>query len=78
MIVRHTEGSSDDGVRVWFKKPGGTQWKYYGNRTSAPTLTVRAPDIVPGNNDCTLKTSNFILNGTPETRVLPHLHRPAI
>ncbi|MGB4599218.1 MAG: pilus assembly protein PilY [Trichlorobacter sp.] len=73
MIVRQAENTGDDGVRVWFVKGPDTSktydkwsWKYYGNRTSTPTLTVRAPDIVVGNNDCTLKTANFILNGTPE------------
>ncbi len=66
MIVRQVEGSGGDGVRVWFKKPGATSWDYYGYRNGTPKLLVRAPDIVVGNNDCTLLSTNFITDGTPE------------
>lgn len=65
MIVRHTENTGEDGVKVWFKKPDGSSWTTYGYRTKTPKLTVRAPDIVVGNNDCTLKNIEFITNGAP-------------
>lgn len=65
MIVRHVENTGGDGVKVWFKKPGASSWTLYGNRTGNPKLTVRAPDIVVGNNDCTLKNIEFITDGAP-------------
>jgi len=66
MIVRQVDNGGEDGVRVWFKKPGGSSWNYYGYRNSNPKLLVRAPDITIGTNDCTLKSANFVLTGTPE------------
>lgn len=65
MIVRHAENTGEDGVNVWFKKPGASSWTMYGNRTGNPKLTVRAPDIVVGNNDCTLQNIEFITDGAP-------------
>jgi len=63
MIVRHAEAGGEDGVKVWYKKPGASSWTIYGYKKN--TLTVRAPDIVVGNNDCTLKNSTFITTGVP-------------
>ncbi len=65
MVVRHVEAGGEDGVKVWFKKPGASSWTVYGYRNSNPKLNVRAPDIVVGNNDCTLKNSTFITTGSP-------------
>ncbi len=58
IIVRLRENYGDDGVLVWYKKPGNTDWKKF----SASTLTIRAPDI---DNTCRLKSQDFILSGEP-------------
>ncbi|RLB12319.1 MAG: pilus assembly protein PilY, partial [Deltaproteobacteria bacterium] len=58
IIVRLRENHGDDGVLVWYKKPGDASWK----RFSASTLTIRAPSI---DNTCRLKSKDFILSGEP-------------
>jgi len=63
MIVRHTEATGGDGVKVWYKKPGASSWTIYGYKKN--TLTVRAPDIILGNNDCTLLNTTFVQDGAP-------------
>ncbi|CAH2030122.1 pilus assembly protein [Trichlorobacter ammonificans] len=66
LIVRGLESNGGDGVKVWFKKPGAASWTVFGDRTTSPTLDVRAPNIVVGTNDCTLKSEDFITNGVPK------------
>ena len=65
LIVRHTEGAGNDGVKVWFKNPGNLIWRLFGG----PTLEIRAPNIITSvgsdNNTCTLKNSTFLDTGTP-------------
>ena len=63
MVVRHVEGSGGDGVKVWYKKPADSAWSIYGYKKN--TLTVRSPDIVVGNNDCTLRNTTFRDIGAP-------------
>lgn len=65
LIVRHAEAGGQDGVRVLFKFPGDNTWRIFGQRGSNPTLDVRAPNVVVGTNDCTLKSETFIQTGTP-------------
>lgn len=65
LIVRHAEVGGEDGVRAQFKFPGDNTWRVFGQRGSNPTLDVRAPNIVVGTNDCTLKSDTFIETGTP-------------
>jgi type IV pilus assembly protein PilY1 len=65
LIVRHAEGTGEDGVKVWFKRPGASAWTIFGQRNSNPSLDVRAPDITIGTNDCTLRSQNFINTGIP-------------
>jgi type IV pilus assembly protein PilY1 len=65
MIVRHAEASGQDGVKVWFKRPGDSDWTVFGQRGSTPKLDVRAPNITIGTNDCTLRSQNFINTGVP-------------
>lgn len=57
LIVRHQEGTGNDSVKIWFKFPGGTTWRVFEYRSSTPSLNVRAPNIVVGTNDCTLKSA---------------------
>lgn len=64
MVVRHNEDGGQDGVNVWYKKPSDTKWAVYGYKKG--TLDVRAPDIELKKNECTLLSTNFITNGTPE------------
>lgn len=65
-IVRHAEGSGNDNIKIWFKYPGGTTWRVFGqDGGSAPNVEVRAPNIVVGTNDCTLKSDTFIETGVP-------------
>lgn len=59
MIVRHSENAGQDGVKVWYKKPGDANWTIFGT-----TLTIRTPNIVAG-AECTLQSTNFIANGVP-------------
>jgi type IV pilus assembly protein PilY1 len=65
LIVRHAEASGEDGVKVWFKQPGASDWTIFGQTSGNPQLDVRAPDITIGTNDCTLRSQNFINTGTP-------------
>jgi len=58
IIVRLRENQGDDGVIVWYKKPGDTAWTKFGSST----LNVRAPDI---DDPCRLKTRDFIITGEP-------------
>jgi type IV pilus assembly protein PilY1 len=64
LIVRHAEAGGGDNVKIWYKLPGGSTWRVFGS-SSSPALTVRAPNIVVGTNDCTLKSDTFIETGTP-------------
>ncbi len=62
LIVRHTQKTGQDGVKVWYKKPGDASWTIFGS-----TLTLRAPTITSSgpDNRCTIKTDDFIQTGTP-------------
>ncbi|HPX61598.1 MAG TPA: PilC/PilY family type IV pilus protein [Deltaproteobacteria bacterium] len=74
LIVRHVETTGNDSVKIWYKLPGGTTWRVFGYRSSTPTLNVRAPNIVNGTNDCTLKSENFVTTGTPTAPTAPGRH----
>jgi type IV pilus assembly protein PilY1 len=63
LVVRHSENGGNDGVKVWYKKPGSSSWEIFGNNK----LTLRAPNIVIGTNECTIKNSDFIDTGTPSS-----------
>ena len=66
LVVRHAEATGQDGVKVWFKRPGENSWTIFGQISSGnPQLDVRAPDIIIGTNDCTLRSQNFINTGIP-------------
>jgi type IV pilus assembly protein PilY1 len=58
IIVRLRENGGNDGVIVWYKKPGDTNWTKFGSST----LTIRAPNI---DSECRLKSEDFILTGEP-------------
>ena len=60
LIARGAENGGQDGIKVWYKKPGAASWTIFGD---SGALNVRAPDIVVGTNDCTLKSYDFIENG---------------
>ncbi|NJD37135.1 MAG: pilus assembly protein PilY [Geobacter sp.] len=62
LIARGVEHSGQDGVKVWYKKPGATTWTIFGDSAG---LDVRAPNIVVGTNECTLKSYDFINTGIP-------------
>jgi len=62
LVVRNVEKSGNDGVKVWYKMPGDAAWTIFGDSAA---LDVRAPNIVVGTNDCTLKSEDFIGNGIP-------------
>ncbi len=61
LIARHTERTGKDGVRVWYKKPGSSNWILFGN-----SLNIRAPNI-GADNTCALTAFSFIQTGTPGT-----------
>jgi type IV pilus assembly protein PilY1 len=68
MIVRHSENSGQDGVRVWYKAKGDTTWTLFGTATGSAALTLRAP-TVDTTNDCSITTLPFIESGSPVTGV---------
>ncbi len=63
LVVRGAEHDGQDGVKVWYKKPGAAAWTIFGDSAA---LDVRAPNIIVGTNDCTLKSEDFITNGIPK------------
>lgn len=71
LIVRGAEHLGQDGVKVWYKRPGDTTWAIFGDSSN---LDVRAPNIVVGTTDCTLKSYDFIENGVPKAD--PGLNAP--
>ncbi|MCD6213504.1 MAG: pilus assembly protein PilY, partial [Candidatus Desulfofervidus sp.] len=58
IIVRLRENTGDDGVIVWYKKPGDTTWTKFGSST----LNIRAPNI---DEAWRLKSREFIVTGEP-------------
>lgn len=67
MIVRHSERTGKDGVKVWVKSPAsGSTWDVFpkSNKSSGGRLTTRTWDIVSG-AECTLQAALFIEKGKP-------------
>jgi len=67
LIVRHTEGSGSDGVKVWFQPPVSSGWKVFGQDAIA-SFNISAPKIVTSgasDNTCTLKNDIFRDTGMP-------------
>ncbi|TAN40380.1 MAG: pilus assembly protein PilY [Nitrospirae bacterium] len=65
IVVRHTEKAGQDGVRLWYKKPGAAAWALF-NSTNLGAGNLRAPTITAANN-CSIKAEQFIKNGVPTT-----------
>jgi len=63
LIVRAVEAAGSDGVKVWYKKPGAPSWTIFGDSNNV--LNTRAPNIVVGTNDCTLKSDDLSLTVFP-------------
>ena len=59
LLVRHSERTGQDGIKVWYKKPGDANWTIFGSG-----LTLRAPAIT-ATNVCSIKSPYFIDTGTP-------------
>jgi type IV pilus assembly protein PilY1 len=68
LIVRHSERTGFDGVKVWYKKPGDSNWSVFST-----SLTLRTPNIVAG-ADCTIKFPQFIQTGIPVIGVTGKQH----
>ncbi|MDO9308973.1 MAG: hypothetical protein Q7V04_07895, partial [Deltaproteobacteria bacterium] len=65
VIVRHTEGGGQDGVKLWYKTPVSTGWKIFGQSS---TVNVNAPQVVTSganDNTCSLKNDIFRDTGMP-------------
>ncbi|MDA8429296.1 MAG: PilC/PilY family type IV pilus protein [Geobacteraceae bacterium] len=58
MIVRQTNGVSQGGVKVWYRKPldGPTAWTIFG---ADANLTLSSPTIAPG-NECSIRYQTFV------------------
>lgn len=73
LIVRHSDLTGQDGVRVWYKPPSKTQvtdaWKVF----NAANLELRSPIMVAG-SECTIKTADFIQTGTPTKGTTDQYH----
>ena len=74
IIVRHTERTGQDGVKLWIKRPGST-WNIFPESpaSSGDRLYTRTWDIVSG-ADCTIQGSQFIEKGSPVVGVPPKQH----
>ncbi|MDA8241769.1 MAG: hypothetical protein M0Z67_15560 [Nitrospiraceae bacterium] len=68
LIARHFERSGNDGVKVWYKRPGDTKWSIFGQKNNQ--LNIKAPNITPG-NECNVESGSgagtFIGDGTLPT-----------
>lgn len=66
VIVRHTEGGGQDGVKLWYKTPDSSStWQIFGQSS---IITVNAPKIVTSgasDNTCSLKNDTFRDTGVP-------------
>ncbi|MBI5640675.1 MAG: pilus assembly protein PilY [Nitrospirae bacterium] len=65
IVVRHTENTGWDGVRVWVKRRNDATWKEFSAATFG-NGNLRAPDITAA-NECSVKTTQFIEKGIPTT-----------
>ncbi|MFA6054271.1 MAG: PilC/PilY family type IV pilus protein [Thermodesulfovibrionales bacterium] len=76
MVVRHSERTGFDGVKVWVKRPGNsTTWNIFPFRSSSSSdrLTTRTWNIVSG-ADCTIQADKFIAKGSPVIGVAGKQH----
>jgi type IV pilus assembly protein PilY1 len=67
MVVRHTEKTGQDGVKVWVKSPAsGSTWDVFpkSNKSSGSRLKTRTWNIVSG-AECTIQFATFIEKGRP-------------
>jgi type IV pilus assembly protein PilY1 len=71
LIVRHTERTDVDGVKVWYKRHGDSNWTLFPGPLTM--LTIRTPDIVSG-ADCTIEFPQFIETGIPVIGVAGNQH----
>ncbi|WP_154650503.1 pilus assembly protein PilY [Geotalea daltonii] len=60
LLVRHSESTGQDGIKVWYKNKNTASWTIFGGAT----LTLRAPAI-NSTNVCSIKSQYFIDTGTP-------------
>lgn len=67
LLVRHSESTGQDGIRVWYKNKNTAAWTILG-----PTLNLRAPAI-SSSNVCSIKSPMFIATGTPYPSTKRHL-----
>lgn len=70
IVVRHSEKTGQDGVKVWFKKKGATSataWSLFGS-ASFGAGNLRAPNIT-ATNVCSVQNTTFIEKGVPVTGV---------
>ena len=65
IVARQFEKGGSEGVRVWYKTPGSSTWKY----VNSTNMTLEAPDIASG-NECAVETTDFITTGVPSTGVV--------
>ncbi|MDU0459860.1 MAG: pilus assembly protein PilY, partial [Geobacteraceae bacterium] len=63
LVVRASEASGQDGVRVWYKNPSKTSWTLFGT-TNLGNNNMRTFNI-SASNQCTLYASEFINKGKP-------------
>jgi type IV pilus assembly protein PilY1 len=75
LIVRHSEKTGQDGVRVWYRKGTSGSWKMFGengvgaggvvgNTWLASDLTLRAP-VISTTNKCSLYSPAVVDYGAP-------------
>jgi type IV pilus assembly protein PilY1 len=65
MVVRHSERTGQDGVKVWVKRPSSS-WNIFpvSPDSSGGRLRTRTWNIVAG-AECTIQAAKFIEKGTP-------------
>lgn len=77
MVVRHSEKTGQDGVKVWVKSPAsGSTWDVFpkANKSSGSRLTTRTWNIVAPDADCTIQAAKFIEKGSPVIGVAGKQH----
>ena len=65
LVVRHRENNGEDGVKIWYRRPGMATptWTVFGTESSTD-VPFRAPDI-PAGETSRLKHQDFLLTGIP-------------
>ncbi len=60
VIVRQSEKTGQDGVKLWYRKSSSDNWKIFPD-----SLTTRTPNVAAG-SECTLQSNQFIARGEPQ------------